>query len=221
MYAPHLRITAIGTLGTVEAFSYGVCLAGEGTLPSPTAPANADLMNDFVADLQAFHASTAVKIAAQAVLRTVKVAMIGADGKYVEDPFISAALNTAGGGGVTTSCVPQTALAVSLETDRRGATGRGRFYLPMANHGFDDTNTFLMSIAKAQATADAAASLLNALNDQPGVDQSPSLRVVVASTKGYNTPVTGVRVGRALDTIRSRRRSLAESYVDAASAVVN
>jgi hypothetical protein len=62
---------------------------------------------------------------------------------------------------------------------------------------------------------DAFATLVANLNNAAGLDANVS-KVTIASSKGFNTDVTGIRVGRALDTIRSRRTSLDEKYTDLA-----
>jgi hypothetical protein len=102
------------------------------------------------------------------------------------------------------------ALAVSLNTPRRGPSGKGRFFLPMPAVTINPGNLEI-SAADAQGVADSAAQWLNDLGNEPGVDVL-GLAAVVASTKGYNTRVSSVRVGRVLDTIRTRRRSLKEAY---------
>jgi hypothetical protein len=57
----------------------------------------------------------------------------------------------------------------------------------------------------------SAAQLITDMGNENGIDVTGQ-RVVVVSSKGYNSEVTGVRVGRVLDTMRSRRRSLPETY---------
>ena len=144
--------------------------------------------------------------------------MIGADGKYVEDARVVNVTDTMGGGAETNGAAyarAQTALAVSLVTGRRGPTGKGRFYLPCPTALHDDT--FLISAAAAEGVRASAVTLINDLNNLPGLDSFPSFGVVVASSKGYNTPVTGVRVGRVVDVIRSRRSSIAEAYTTVAA----
>jgi hypothetical protein len=98
----------------------------------------------------------------------------------------------------------QTALVVSLNTARSGPTGKGRFFLPWTTHtlGTDhrltDTNT--------NTIVAACKAFLNDLN-------ALGAAVSVFSSKGYSSPVTAVRVGRAPDTLRSRRSEMAEGYV--------
>jgi hypothetical protein len=52
---------------------------------------------------------------------------------------------------------------------------------------------------------------VNNLNNWPAADVNDP-KVIVASSKGYNTTVTGIRVGQAFDTIRTRREDLMETY---------
>lgn len=218
VYEPHIRMSAIGRLGAgpgVERFQYSLNLArgqnGSGGVPG--LQPNQTAWNDFAEDLRAFHGSAALSLHPLAVLEEVKFARIGADGKYTEDPVIVNVADTPGGGPtdvtVTQMVLPQSALAVSLTTPRRGPSGKGRFYLPMPVIGLT-TNLQVQDVQRDQIQA-RVAQLIGDLGNQPGFDVL-DLQVVVASTKGYNTSVTGVRVGRVLDTIRSRRRSIDEAY---------
>jgi hypothetical protein len=145
----------------------------------------------------------------------VKFALINELGAYASDPYIVNVVDAPGGGGNNQVSEPQRALAVSLLTDRRGPTGKGRFYLPMVNHSIDG-NSLLANLAEITATQAALVDLVNNVNNLSGLDQAlnnPDVAVVVASSKGYNTEVTKVRVGRVIDTIRSRRTSVLENYL--------
>ena len=186
VYAPHIRVTAIGRLGTSgEKFAYSLNMAQQvQTLPG-VATGNADVWTDAAADVLAFHARPTSKIAPNAILEEVKFAMIGADGKYVEDARVVNVTDTMGGGAETNGAAyarAQTALAVSLVTGRRGPTGKGRFYLPCPTALHDDT--FLISAAAAEGVRASAVTLINDLNNLPGLDSFPSFGVVVASSKG-------------------------------------
>ncbi len=209
-YAAHHRLTLSGTLGQAiggtEAFSFGVNLdkaTGDAVQP------NQAQFDDLVADSIAFFARPTTGIRAATLLRTVKLARIGVDGKYVERPFI-AAVNQAGGATTGTIHAFQTALAVSLLTDGYGPTRKGRFYLPTPNAVVSEVDGSITAVA-ATNVRDSVVTWLEAINDEPGID-ALNWGVAIASSKGYNTRVSGVRVGRVLDTIRSRRTSLLESY---------
>lgn len=221
-YAPHLRVTALGTLhGSGEVFSYGVNMADTSNNPVLdlytqvlNLGPNRDALADMASDIQSFHASAQASIFPYAYLQAVKFASIGADGKYTADPVTITLTPTQGGATIDNNrdlIIPQAALAISLTTARRGATGRGRFYIPMPVFHLD--TGLRIPEAGSDAVATRAAALISALNNNPGVDLT-NLNVVVASTKGYNSLVTGVRVGRVIDTIQSRRTSIGEYYKD-------
>ena len=116
-----------------------------------------------------------------------------------------------GTNGGTTRHSPQTALVASLVTKRAGATGKGRAFLPAPPYGLD--TDYRLQVFHAESYAVAMARLIGDLNTRhgaaPGDDNG---RVSVFSSKGYSTPVTAVRVGRVLDTQRSRRTDVIEGY---------
>lgn len=209
-FAQHIRITASGTFGetsTMERWSWRLNMSDP--LASEDPVDDQDQMDDIVADITAFHSRPASMIGLHSRLREIKVARIGPDGKYLEDPRI-AAVNVNGGQNNPIVYPPQVALAVSLGSDRRGASGRGRFYLPGPVCSFSIV-TGLVSVAEVEGVRGSVVTLIEALNNQPGVEGAAP-KVTIASSKGFNSDVTEVRVGRALDTIRSRRTSLLESY---------
>lgn len=212
-YANHLRLTMSGefrTTGNVpfERFAYRLNLSDPGGLAGAARAYSDAAAVDYAADAVAFHGSTNVAIGGVARLTEVKLARIGVDGKYREDPFI-VAVDTPGG-AATMENAPQVSIAVSLVTDRRGPTGKGRFYLPAPSLKASPNDGRVPAV-QAEFLAEQVKIFLNAVNNRPGID-GPSPTVTIASVKGYNSDVTGVRVGRVLDTIRSRRTSIPETY---------
>lgn len=176
---------------------------------------NQDALTDMAADCVAFFGNLNTGIHGSTVLTEVKLASIGADGKYTDEPFVEA-VSQAGGWTQGAVLHPyQVSLAVSLDTDRRGASGRGRIYLPTPGFALQTDST--IQTVHAEGVRDQVATLLTNLNNNAGFDTTDT-SVVIASSKGFNSPVTSVRVGRLLDTVRSRRRSLGEKY--SASAAV-
>lgn len=210
-YAPHFRLTMSGAFlqegGTLELERFALRL----NLSRPVF-AQSDFTlaraTDYKNDCAAWFSRATTRIAGACVLQEVKLASINALGKYTADPFIIGT-STPGGFGLQRKYPPQVSLAVSLVTVRRGATGRGRFYIPGPNADLDGLSG--VSSIDALAIRDSTRTLLEDLNNTPGLD-GVSPKVVVASSRGYNTDVNGVRVGRVFDTIRSRRSSLLESY---------
>lgn len=212
-FAPHLRVSAIGRLGNAaaEIFSYSLALAvDDGDKFLPGLDGNQDVWDDVAEDMRAFHGTPQLRLAPRAVLQVVKIARIGADGKYSAAPIVVDVRDTPGGdsSGFGGLIAPQVAMACSLHTDRRGATGRGRFYLPMPL--VDLQEDLRMTQQDADARGAIVAQLVANLNNQPGFDVL-GLNVYIASSKGYNTRVTGASVGRVIDTMRSRRNALNEA----------
>ena len=202
-YLTHTRVTWNGVLGLpsapAEHFSFGLNLGG---IPSPD-PANAV---QYAAAGKAMFNRVESLICDNAFITECKVANIGPDGKYLNNPVIVPV-----DGGVGAVAGPrhpfQISVCVSLSTGQRGRSQRGRFYLPAPGIGIIPTSG-LMNAGEQAAIAGSMVTFINAINAiHPG---SP---VSICSRKGFNTNVTGVRVGRVADTMRSRRRSLPETYL--------
>jgi hypothetical protein len=211
-YANHLRLTVSGVFATgvgnpaYEGWSYRLNMSDP---PAAGGNFSRDALNGHIADVQSFHQNAASRIGQHAKVTMVKLARIGFDGKYREAPIFDDTLAITGV-SASNNHPPQVALAVSLETGRRGPTGRGRIFLPAPQIEVF-TGTGLADPAVIDGVRTAFATFVNGLNNVAGLDANAS-KVTVASVKGYNTDVTSIRVGRALDTIRSRRTSLEEKY---------
>ena len=170
------------------------------------------------AAVTAFHQTTGL-ISAAAKIDTIKFNPIKPDGKYlfatesVRDliaPPIQA--------GSSSNPPPQLTMAVTLLTSRaRGRGSRGRFYPPYPVGVLTLGTDGRMIESAAQSMANAAATMVNAINaaTDPNNPDVAGLRVVVASDLGNGLfePVTAVSVGRVVDTLRSRRTSLVEARV--------
>ena len=226
-YARHVKITMSGRIGNpvADRFSMSVAMSEvAANILSPwddTTDYAVGLKNDCVA----FFGRANTRIANTAVLDTVKVAFIGpnplagvvdAKGKkggpgiYERDAIIFS-VNQPGQVAAANPPIPQVSLAVSLNTDRRGPSGKGRFFLPQPAVGINPADGFRMSATDAAAINGSVEEFVEALNNQPGIDWQDA-QVVVASTKGYNTPVTSVRTGRRLDIVCSRANRISENY---------
>ena len=213
-YTPHLRVTASGTFQNgptgpvLERWTWRLNLsdplAGNATSFSQAR------CDDYAADISAFHARIETLIYSFCRLTEVKLARIGANGKYTENSFLKV-VDIPGGLGNQMTRPPQVALAVSLGSATRGPRGQGRFYLPgpAATLGTDLTIT----AGDQESIRTSIDTLFQNLHNTPLVDTLGSTpRVTIASSKGVNSDVTFFRLGRALDTIRSRREDLKEGY---------
>lgn len=208
----HTRITWSGVFGSVaeplETWQFGVNVG-------PVAFASADAREDAA---QACHVAwvdhLAPRVRAQVSLTNVRVAQVletglvskNGDGQYnqADDP------RTAPGSGGVIALPFQVALCISLVTARSGPEGKGRFYLPGPNVQLETDGR--ISAAAATSHATSAAAFLGAVDLAIAGSGGASGNPVVASSKGFLSPVTGVRVGRVLDTQRRRRGDLAEGY---------
>lgn len=142
---------------------------------------------------------------AKAQLGWVKYNRVGVDGKYLGGSTILKEVAPPVGAGATTY-PPQVSLVATLETGlTRGLAHRGRMFLPVPRYAVGADGR--ISATDANGAAAEVAALLTAMNGLAGFGT-----VVVASKTraGDQRTVTGVTVGRVLDTMRSRRTSLGE-----------
>lgn len=206
----HTRITWSGTIGPeaapLEIWSFSL---------------NHDLVlfpaDDYAAAAALMRTAWVNKIAGQqhsnVALTRVRVANIDADGHVVVDSEGAYQQGDSLGrnaGEITGSgFYPlQVALCVSLMTGRAGPTGKGRFYLPGLPKPLVEA-TFAYNPTDIAVVATKAKEFIALVNSGVTTDSGG---VVVASSKGYLSPVTGVRVGTVPDTMRSRRGALPEVY---------
>lgn len=236
---PHLKLTLNGSLGSSgEIFSCSLALqphdngwfAAEAAL-SP-APAFTDYMtgqvgphfSDIVNDCTAFWARPDTDVHGYAVLKTVKLVAIGADGHYASAPQ-EAAVNVAGGGGGGSAECPawQIARKITLETDGDLHRVKGGFYLPLPIHAAVvwDGTTGLFTSARTNQVKASVVTFLNDLANNPGFDFA-DLRPCVASQGRHNKngtvrlgpdnyEVKRVSVGRRPDVIRRRANKRTEA----------
>lgn len=127
----------------------------------------------------------------------------GFTSEYLYVPSVGPALSAASGFG-------QDSLVISLATAAaRGRASKGRFYPPSSQINLPD-NTGAIQATVATTIAVKAVALLD------GINAASTAKVCVFSHIGQTArTVTGVRVGRVMDTQRSRRSSLEEQYVTA------
>jgi hypothetical protein len=166
-------------------------------------------------------------------LTEIKVARIDEDGTYPPTDvsashfFVPPLTSTL---GPIVGMLPQNTVVASLITALpRGLASKGRIYLPPSIRATVVDATGLMTTANAQALANSTWTLIQAINANSVVGNV----AIFSRGKGvarydaehkrveYDYPnpgamnvVTGVRVGRVVDTQRRRRRQLVEQYVN-------
>lgn len=123
---------------------------------------------------------------------------------------------TVGSAGTGQMLPPDVSCAVSLQTNRLGKRGRGRYYLP-ALSSITLASDGLFDATRVTTIADESATFLSAL--QRGTPSAPQVHpaVIGGSFDSYAT-VTGVRVGHNPDTQRRRTNKIPELYTATALA---
>lgn len=181
--------------------------------------------NAIAAALSTRFTGGAAVIQNKASLAWVKLNRVGTDGKYIRNVTVRKDVSpVATPSGSSTAMPPQVALAATLTTDAaRGLASKGRIFLPAPNAP-GDTNTGRLQAAQALAAANFVAAMINDINNVPGVGNvcifSKGSTKPGANLPGVSRSVNGVRVGLALDTMRSRRHRLPEAPVVATTAIV-
>lgn len=224
-FVPHTRMTMLGTLPGPEIFSMSLSLADpgqagdyEGFLTKLLSPNDA-VWTDLADDCQAFFLAS--RASTSAVLKTVKFAPIGPDGKYAGpsvERIIGGTTGQPGGGGTSPKYPNQIACAMTLHSASDLGRVKGRFYLPVPVVTLGSDGRFDETVRDEMETG--LGVFIDNLNNQPGLDVL-GIRVVVASQGRRNKDgsvrlapgnhnVTQVSVGRTLDTIRRRRNKLTE-----------
>lgn len=206
-----LRLVASGPLFDVESFSFSLSLIDEWANTDPEldpTEAPEEVPPALITAFSTFFSAN--PIAGAARLTTLKLNLIGPNGRYVNDAAtVVHDFGLPGISGVGTAPYPpQVSLAVSLKTAAsRGRAHAGRFYLPApkAPMGTDGRVT----VAGIADLNTHVGNLLNSINEAvPGW----VLGVTSDIGEGTQRTVTGFTIGRTFDTIRSRRTSIPEGY---------
>jgi hypothetical protein len=218
---PHHRITFSGAISSasapLEIFAWNLRCSNDPTNSTPAAltAQAASLVADYNTHLAPMFSNVQI-------LTGIRVASIDADGRVVKTSggaYVQGDWSgTAVGGGARASGgqMPlSTALCVSLVTARAGAAGKGRFFLPWPEK-YALGGDYRLSQADTTAIATSAKNFIAAVNTRLG----NAVTVVGATSSKTGKPatlstVTGVKVGRVPDTMRSRRSQMIEGFVQA------
>lgn len=164
---------------------------------------------------QAFYCQGGQSMMTYNRLSTIKLALIGTDGKTIGEPKIYDYPNPPAG-QATFTVPPQDSIVISLLTDTiRGLANRGRIYAPA---GFGDVTS---SSGRLNATTvtflvNKAVTWINAINTFAQTASPAGIVVINSAVRaGASHPVTGVEVGNLVDTQRRRRNRLSEAYTTA------
>jgi len=144
-------------------------------------------------------------------LTSVKVAKIGTDGHYTEDPVVA----EVGGSnaGSSTSVHPQLTVVVSLWSgESLGKGNYGRLFLPHTALPVQSGDPRAAASSAITVVTNAGIFLENVTAVTVPAWATGEPRIMGQTGSGTNKPVTQLRVGRVTDTQRRRRESLDEDY---------
>lgn len=215
--APHFRVTFEGVLGSVaaplEKWQFGLNVAAPLVLLDG-AGLPAELLGYANTCYTGVAGTLLGNVGSWLRLTACDIRYIAANGlqpRNAAGGFSGAARYESDQAGSMSSAVrypPQVSLVVSLQTARAGARGKGRFFLPAPGYVLQDDSR--LSVAHATGMANVGAAIVNTVNSAfpPAYG-----KVSVMSSFGFSSEVTSIRVGRTLDTHRSRRSDLIEAYI--------
>lgn len=230
----HILLTVIGS-GFGDTWSIGLRMRKADGAGEPDTWDLQGLVNAAAAPTQTMHQSQDLSHPSNVSLLRIKAAAVDASGHYPAGVDAAEYVYPAAVVGVVKSAnssgqafvIPQSTIAVTLTTDtQRGYASKGRIFLPPCVLPIDTAGR--LSVADATALGTAIKTWINALNALPQAglvtveSKGRGVKSVDANGKvtwtyptgGASRPVTGVRVGRVVDTQRRRRRSLTELPVN-------
>ena len=216
IYPRHIKVVIRGIhVGTPETWSYSFHLwPYENILPEiiETVQFHAEDLDasTVAAALVAFHASA--NFATTSQVTDWRAYDIGTNGRMVGNPSIYTWSGTSGPKGTTTyKFPPQVALVATLEAEDRGLARFGRCYLPTPSLAL--SGDLKISSVDAAAVATGFKTMLRAIQDAvPGAIPAKLVNVSGRATAGQTDHqfVKWIKVGRVLDTVRSRRTAMVE-----------
>jgi hypothetical protein len=140
----------------------------------------------------------------------IKVAPVSAAGATIGTASVYT-FGTALAGTGSSLLPPQVAMAVTIRANILGRRGRGRIYLPACSTAIIDGNGVIPTTAQTAVRA-AFVTLVNDLQQLPGTPDYLPLFVVTSAGQTSAVRPSQVRTGQRLDTIRSRREQVPETY---------
>lgn len=217
---PFVSLIAEGTFGTNPAQEIWRCTF---KLPILTGsiPSDAQLLAFYTAaapKFSTYHALSDVGAGSQSFFTAVSGAVVGTDGKYYFGDAAATVRYTLPSPtfGAGTSVHPFTAaMCISMQTTKlRGRASRGRVYWPARSLPVGATDG-LVSGSTIINMRNAAVTLIDGINQVAAANLPGTSVVSVMSSLGGGTTgtVTAVSIGRRMDHMESRERSLSEAHI--------
>nr|CRY95982.1 hypothetical protein [uncultured prokaryote] len=176
------------------------------------------LAADAAGDWKKFFGTSTIGIGSNTFFDYVRLYTIGTDGKAEGEIFEAEPEGGPTAGRDAPSLPLQCSTVVTFDTVTRSRPRYGRIFVPTTGNDVGGAGRMSTSVQGNLLTA--ATTLVNDLNNLPGADVGDDVRAHIVSVvssvgEGGIKPVLRVRVGDVVDTMRSRRNSLTESYVSA------
>lgn len=233
LYVPHLSLVFGGSFFGSEVWQMGLRMSNPGSPIVGTADDFcASHIEELADDVATWWDAGQSGQSSYAHLEWVKFNAIGADGKYVNKHetrqlrISPAKIPSAYPNVNARNIPPQCALVLSLRTGNRGPREAwGHIYMPCVGVQTVTDQPYLRATDTDAIAANFGAFIDN-VNDWDGLDTgTPEVIIasryssftdrrsgVVKTFQASNTKVTDVWVGNLIDTQRSRRRQLRETY---------
>lgn len=208
----HFKFTFRGDFKeTPEHWSFGMHFSRDNVAgPDQTV---SDIDTDAVTDaLRAFFDSGVGQVPNNALATDWRAYEIGTDGRMENDPLVVDLTGEAIDGSGGMAYPPQICTVITTVAEHRGPARFGRFYLP----------TRLPIASDSRATASDCTNLVEAVSTfmkdvsnaiDMGVGGSSEGLNISAISGGHRQAIDHLECGRALDTLRNRRKSLLEERV--------
>ena len=165
---------------------------------------------DIAEDIRTFLDSVKAYMASTFKWTHVKQCPIGADGRALGHSSVYQ-FTTGVSGTASGMLPPQCALAVSLRAPVIGRRGRGRLYLPAVSSAVIGTDATIQSTPAATIRT-ALATLITNLEDPPGIPGWAPVVAVMSADSPTAVRPSQIRTGNRMDTIKSRREGVPETY---------
>lgn len=210
--SPFHRLVLIGTIYG-DIWNTTVSLIPTIGTPPPVSQMHLDLISTTVGQwFPKTIANGGLQFSPNVKLTSIKLNRIDVDGHYMDPDAMEKTYATPISGGGTYNGPPQLTIAATLRgANDRALAGRGRMYFPLSENCQTVASDGRLQAAQSLAFATNVKGLMANL-DQAYLANSIGCKVGVASKTrgGAFQALHQVTVGRVVDTMRSRRSSLAE-----------
>jgi len=219
MYRTHFRIVFRGVFnGTPEEWTYSTKWIRQVDL-GPDADVSAISESAMATAISNFHNNS--RFDSTVWCTGWRAYAIGTDGRMEGNPKVVEFAPGSEVKGLTTPRYPtDTALCVTTEGANRGHARFGRFYLPGIGTAIGtDKRLSTSSVTTWVTDTTAFLKAVSGAIDLPGTVASADMLNISNDAEGTSQIVNNIRVGKVLDRIGRRRRSMLEEYVSNPTAI--